>query len=122
MDMNKVKAAQLGMPIGTASNRLRKAVLFSLVVETGKNTCFQCGEVITDSENLSIEHKSPWLHGESPVDKFFDLANVAFSHRSCNSSARRGRKDVKPCGTHAAYCRGCRCVNCRKARLEYVNR
>ncbi len=34
---NKLKAAQLGMPIGTAMNRLRKQLLFSYLVKCADN-------------------------------------------------------------------------------------
>lgn len=37
-----VKHAQLGINPSTASNRLVKDILFSLIVETGKDICFQC--------------------------------------------------------------------------------
>ena len=43
---NKIKAVQLNMPFGTASARLRKMLLFSLVQQLGKDACFQCGEKI----------------------------------------------------------------------------
>ena len=116
---NQVKADQLGMPIGTAANRLRKLILFDLIREAGRNICFQCGEAIESDVDLSVEHKTPWLHSANPVETFFDLSNVGFSHRSCNSMVRRVPINLKPCGTDAAYNRGCRCEACRSARAEY---
>jgi hypothetical protein len=38
---------------------------------------------------LSIEHKVDWLHSPNPVDVFGDLANIAFSHRTCNKKRTR---------------------------------
>ena len=35
---------QLGMNHSTASNRLVKDILYSLIVETGKDICYQCNE------------------------------------------------------------------------------
>jgi len=48
----------LGMPIGTASNRLRKMILFDLVQRLRLDDCYRCGKKITDVKNLSIEHKT----------------------------------------------------------------
>lgn len=105
---------QLGMNYGTASNRLVKDILFSLIVETKKDICFQCGEKILRSD-LSIEHKMPWLDTENPTEVFFDLNNIAFSHLSCNSAA--ARKNLAECGTNSAYARGCRCRPCMDASM-----
>ncbi len=111
------KAEFLGMPIGTASNRLRKMVLFQLAQRLGLDHCYRCGELIESAENLSIDHMEDWL-GQDPT-LFWDLDNVAFSHRKCNSmasdhgasahergmaSAEKTRK-VGPPGT--SWCSGC---------------
>jgi hypothetical protein len=75
--------SQLGMNVGTASNRLVKDILFSLI----KNTpCFRCGGKLK-RENFSVEHKTAWLNSEDPVGLFFDLDNISFSHQSCNAAA-----------------------------------
>jgi len=84
---NDTKSAALGMPIGTASNRLRKMILFSLVCRLKMNTCHQCGTEILSVDDLSIEHREPWLQADDPVQSFFDLDNITFSHLSCNSGA-----------------------------------
>lgn len=81
------KRAQLGMPIGTASNRLLKDLLFKLALEAGYR-CHRCsGEL--DRKTLSVEHKEPWLDSDDPVGRFFDLENIGFSHRACNIGAAR---------------------------------
>ena len=54
---NEKKSKQLGMPYGTASNRLRKSIMFAMMVDTGKDGCYQCGYKIEDIDNFSIEHK-----------------------------------------------------------------
>lgn len=79
------KSDQLGMNISTAQNRLRKDLLWHFVVKCEENTCFKCGEKITDKKDLSIEHKEPWLDAEDPLGLFFDLDNIAFSHLHCNN-------------------------------------
>lgn len=85
----KKKQEQLGMPLGTASAKLRKSILFSLLKETGKNICYQCGRVIENEDELSIEHKVPYLDSDNPKELFFSLDNIAFSHLRCNIGAAR---------------------------------
>jgi|JI10StandDraft_1071094.scaffolds.fasta_scaffold10823_6 hypothetical protein len=104
------KENQLGMNPSTASGRLVKDILYSLVVQTNKDNCHHCGKKI-NREDFSIEHKVPWLDSEDPQYLFFDLSNIAFSHLKCNTSAARTRP-LAPCGTQSAYQRGCRCVHC----------
>lgn len=82
------KQQQLGMNPSTASGRLVKDVLYSLVVKTDQNNCFHCGFPMS-RETFSIEHKVPWLDSEDPLRLFFDLENISFSHQACNSSAAR---------------------------------
>lgn len=85
---NQVKSAALGMSHGTAANKLRKMILFSLICRLDLNTCYRCDSEILSTDDLSIEHKEPWLQADDPVQSFFDLGNIAFSHLSCNSGAR----------------------------------
>lgn len=89
------KSLQLGMPVGTASAKLRKSILFSLLKEAGKNVCFQCEKTIDSEEELSVEHKVPWLDSSNPKELFFSLDNIAFSHLRCNVGAARHPQNVK---------------------------
>ncbi len=105
---NLRKSEFLGMNHGTAGSRLRKLVLFGLCKELGKNVCFRCEKEIKSVEELSIDHKEPWLHVD--VDLFWDLDNVAFSHLGCNTAHRR--QFSRGCPPEMWWCRGCRkCVN-----------
>ncbi len=105
------------MNVGTASNRLVKDILWSLIVETKKDNCCKCGDPM-DRSNFSIEHVIPWLHSEDPVKLFFDLSNISFSHLKCNvADARRVKTAV--CGTNSKYTSGCRCDPCRNAATDY---
>tara|TARA_R100001082_G_C4342056_1_gene150589 strand:+ start:515 stop:904 length:390 start_codon:yes stop_codon:yes gene_type:complete len=113
------KAEQLGMNPSTASHRLKKNLLFNLSERLDINWCYQCGAEITSSEEMTIEHKEPWLDSNNPKDNFFNIDNIAFSHPSCNYSASRGRGITKPCPSVAAYRAGCRCSGCKKAKSEY---
>lgn len=79
----------LGMPIGTASARLRKDILFSFVVRMGEDTCFRCLKKIETVGELSIEHKEAWMSAPDPLLSFFDLSNISFSHNLCNIAAGR---------------------------------
>jgi hypothetical protein len=138
------KSEQLGMNFGTASNRLRKNILFSLLVKLNENICFQCGKLIEDVTELSIEHKIPWLDNDPSL--FWDLDNIAFSHLSCNCvAADRSHlaknnygKRIYPEGTK--WCVGCKTLHdlnefgkdnnrnsgynpyCRKSRKNLPNR
>ena len=77
------KSAFLGMPHGTATNRLRKLVLFDLLRRHNENVCFKCTSLIETADELSIEHKQPWEGRD--VNLFWDLNNIAFSHLRCNT-------------------------------------
>ena len=123
---NKKKSDQLGMSHGAAANRLRKSIMFALIMESGKNTCFQCHKKIENIDDLSVEHKVPWLDSEDPVKLYFDLDNIAFSHITCNYRAARKRNkgvSVVKHGTDTKYGYGCRCEPCRiaanKTRQRY---
>ena len=87
---NEKRSRQLGMPFGTATNKLRKQILFRLVQKCEMDICYQCNEKIENVSQLSIEHKMPWLDSDDPLTSFFDSQNIAFSHLSCNSAASRG--------------------------------
>lgn len=89
------KKKQLGMHPATAANRLRKIVLFALIKAQGLDHCYQCGEVIEDVDELSIEHKIPWLDSDNPRGLYFDLNNIAFSHLNCNVRAKRNDRPTK---------------------------
>ena len=70
------KKKQLGMNPGTASNRLKKSILFSFAKKLGLNWCYQCGTEIKDIDKFTVEHKVPWLDSDNPKELFFDLENL----------------------------------------------
>ncbi len=110
MSKNK-KQEQLGMNPSTASGRLVKDLLFDFIQKEGIK-CFRCEKKMT-RETFSIEHKIPWLDSENPIELYFNLDNISFSHLPCNSKAARRNKGI----THPSlesYNRGCRCNDCRK--------
>lgn len=74
----------------TAQGRLLRDILFDFVMKEDI-TCFHCQEELT-RETFSIEHKEPWLDSENPVDMFFDIENISYSHLSCNTRAARRPK------------------------------
>lgn len=112
MDKKKI---QLGMNPSTASNRLVKDILWDFILKSNQNYCYHCKGSMT-RDNFSIEHKIPWLDSECPVDLFFDLNNISFSHHKCNIEARRMPR--ASCGTASKYSSGCRCVDCKAAHKE----
>ena len=87
---NKKKSEFLGIPYGTATNKLRKNIMFRLLQKMGENVCFKCGHVIEKVDDLSIEHKLPWEGRD--VALFWDLDNIAFSHLFCNRPHKTNRK------------------------------
>ncbi len=128
MGNNKKKSEQLGMAHGTAAGRLRKMVLWKYVTEAAANYCFQCGDIIDSIDELSIEHKEPWLDSDDPVGLYFDLNNIAFSHLTCNikeANQRRIGEIRSPTPDHGTYQRyrsksfRCRCGECTRANTEY---
>lgn len=89
MNGNQKKKNQLGMSYGKASGILKKSLMFMFAKKCGFDNCFQCGEKIETLRELSIEHKIPWLDSKNPVELFFNLENVSFSHLSCNVKSSR---------------------------------
>src|SRR5215210_1702608 len=106
MSVNQRKQEQLGVPLGTASARLRKLVMFQLVQRLREDICYRCGRRIETVEELSIEHKEPWFNVDPNL--FWDLDNVACSHLSCNVGSRR-RGVVRLTGRNGTeWCSGCK--------------
>ncbi len=92
MSSNEKKAATLGMPHGTATSKLRKNIMFSLLCRLEENNCYRCKQKIGSVDELSVEHKKPW-EGIS-ADLFWDLENITFSHIRCNRPDRPSGRNV----------------------------
>lgn len=92
--MNK-KLEQLGCNLGSATLKLRKLILFDLIVKFNLNRCYRCGELINVVGDFTLDHKIDWLDSVNPKELFFDVSNVAFSHALCNRLARRTPNKVK---------------------------
>ena len=74
------------MSFGKAAHALRKSIMFDMAAKCGMDSCFRCGAVIESAAELSIDHKESWLYVNPEL--FWDLNNIAFSHRSCNTTDR----------------------------------
>lgn len=83
----KEKSSQLGINFSTASNRLRRNVMFHLLCKTGENTCHRCGKKIEIVDDLSIDHKQDWMYAKNAKELFYDIDNIAYSHKRCNTIA-----------------------------------
>jgi hypothetical protein len=118
---NRKKADQLGMPHGTAQGRLKKSLLFHFVQCAGQAICHQCHEEIKCIEDFSIDHITPWLDSDDPVELFYDLDNIAFSHLKCNCAAARKPEYPLVHGVKG-WRRGCRCRVCLDAKNEEKKR
>lgn len=108
---NERKFETLGMPYGTANNKLRKRIIYNLLQtieayrekfgpisegsdENGKWEyparrlgiyCSRCGTEITSDDDMTIEHIKPWEGRENGRDLFWDYQNnIGFSHKWCN--------------------------------------
>lgn len=80
---------ELGMKLGTARNVLLRNLMFRLVQDVGRDTCYRCGCKINSVEEFSIDHTEEWRLQENAKELYFDLDKIAFSHLSCNSGAAR---------------------------------
>ena len=96
VNSNRIKSEQLGMPYGTASGRLRKMIVFHLLRRLGEDFCFRCDKQIESIEQLTIEHKQPWLHSDQNL--FWDMDNIAFSHAACNKAQHYPNRRQAPAG------------------------
>jgi hypothetical protein len=89
------KNAQLGMPYNTARQRLVKMILFDMLKQLDRDTCFRCNGKMDNIDDLSIEHKESWVDVDPNL--FWDLNNISFSHHKCN--ADHGRFNMKTKGS-----------------------
>jgi hypothetical protein len=83
------ESIQLGMHYSTAQSRLKKIIIFEMCKKLGLTKCYRCGNEIINAEHLSFDHKKPWLDEENAKELFWDINNVSFSHKKCNSSCVR---------------------------------
>lgn len=89
---NQRKSEVLGMPFGTACYKLRRMVMFSLLQRHEENVRYKCGKAILSAEDLTLEHKETWLDGGAAL--FWDLGNIAFSHKQCNLKKGIVRREI----------------------------
>jgi hypothetical protein len=102
---NEKRAVQLGMSFGKARNILINMIFLNLAKKCGESACFKCGKEISFANEISIEHKKRWL--DVSPDLFWDLENIAFSHRKCNTPDRTGgTRKICPPGT--SWCGKCK--------------
>lgn len=104
-DSNGVKSKHLGEPYGTAMHKLRKMIVFHMAQRLAEDFCFKCGLKIETVEELSIEHKVSWLHAD--LDLFWNMDNIAFSHRKCNRPENQIGKQPKAAPVGTSWCCGC---------------
>ena len=104
--MNKIQVIkqQLGMSPSKARAQLLRRVLFDFIKRLSLDNCFQCGQKIEKLEELTLEHKIPWLHKNPQL--FWDIENIAFSHHICNSAKTRPANSRCEAGNH--WCNHCK--------------
>lgn len=98
MDYNEKRKQKLGMSISIARYKLVKQIVFKLLKELKQNFCYRCKKEIVNIGDLSIEHKIDWLNSEKPIELFFDLNNISFSHLKCNCQTPENIQKFKEVG------------------------
>jgi hypothetical protein len=103
----------LGIPHGTAQARLRRNLIFHLARLAGLDICYRCDKLIETQDTISIDHKEDWLNSDNPVEKFFDISNIAFSHKKCNKpylggSFRGNSTSRREQDSNTSWCSKCR--------------
>lgn len=105
MAVKEEHVTMLGMPVATATARLKKAMMFEMAVALERDNCLRCDKPIETAEELSVDHIQPWRYESAEL--FWDLTNVAFSHRACNKvdrpRRREGPEGTSWCCTHKAF-------------------
>lgn len=89
---NRKKAATLGMSFSTACHQLRRSIIFKLLQQCDKDICYRCNKAIESADDVSIDHKVDWLNTSTAKELFFDLDNIAFSHKTCNNLASQDKR------------------------------
>lgn len=89
MGNTQLKSDLLGEPFGTAQNKLRKKLLFHLAGKANMLQCYRCAEQIETVAGFSVEHTKSWQYSANPVETFYDVEEIAFSHLICNVSASK---------------------------------
>lgn len=84
----------LGMSQGKASHKLKKKIMFHFVQMANKDICYRCNGKIEHVDELSVEHKIPWKKADNPIEAFWSMDNIAFSHMICNTSYGNGEKKL----------------------------
>jgi hypothetical protein len=144
---NQRKAETLGMPGGTANNRLKKKIIYTLLLmlkdyrekfgsivegETEDSKwyypatkwlpyCSVCGKEIASEDDMTIEHIKPWEGRENGKDLYWDLDNIGFSHSWCNRPhiAVLVPKPLVHGWSNGYNKKGCRCDICKEGARKH---
>lgn len=84
----KNKSEVLGLNFSTATHQLKKSLMLHLAKQCNMSKCYRCGKEIETGKELSVDHKKDWLQSTNSVELFWDISNLAFSHKSCNTEAK----------------------------------
>lgn len=80
----------LGGCYNTMNRRLFNNIIFDLASKLNLTTCHRCKNQIKCVDEMSLDHKINWCWAEDKdkSELFYDVNNIAFSHQTCNYSAR----------------------------------
>lgn len=97
---------QLGISSGAARHTLVQSLLLAYATKLGCHICYKCGLPVESINDMSIDHRIPWRNENNAIDLFFDLDNIAITHKPCNTVDRPHRKEcpvgMSWCGYHKA--------------------
>ena len=81
----KREAEQLGCSKTSGTYRIMRGLLFEFADALDIAHCVRCECPIESVDDMSIEHIEDWHDKPNAKELFFDLGNLAFSHKHCNS-------------------------------------
>src|SRR5437868_6523848 len=70
----------------SACYKLKKNIMFGLAGQLGLLVCLRCKKVIECVKDFSVDNKEAWMCANDPIQSFYSLTNIAFSHTRCNSA------------------------------------
>lgn len=65
-------------------------MMFHLAEQLELTHCYKCDTLIESARDMSLDHREPWR--KVSAELFWDLDNLAFTHKWCNKVDRPARK------------------------------
>ena len=107
----------VGKAYGISGERVRQILVKAGVDERNTYAPRVDAELARRNEEMAALRRSGWTYPD--LAERYRLSRVAVTS-ICRSLGCRGYR-LRPCGTNAAYARGCRCESCRQAYRTYFS-